>query len=45
MKKIELATIRAKQMKATRPELDINKTAKLLVKQMTADELRKAIKA
>lgn len=45
MKKLELATMRAVQMKIIKPEIDINKTAKLLAKKMTADELRKAIKA
>lgn len=45
MKKIELATMRATQMKIIRPEIDVNKTAKLLAKTMTTKELEKAIKA
>lgn len=43
--KLELATMRAIQMKIIKPEIDVNKTAKLLVKTMTAKELEKAIKA
>ena len=43
--KLELATMRATQMKLTRPELDLNRTIKVLYKTMTAKELEKAIKA
>jgi hypothetical protein len=45
MTKLELATMRAVQMKVTRPEIDVNRVAKLLAKKMTIKELEKAIKA
>jgi hypothetical protein len=45
MKKLELASIRAAQMKIIRPELDEKKTIIILYKGMTKKELEKAIKA
>lgn len=44
-RKLELATMRAVQMKVIRPEIDLNRTIKVLYKTMTAKELEKAIKA
>lgn len=43
--KLELATMRAVQMKVIRPEIDVNKLAQLLAKKMTIKELERAIKA
>lgn len=43
--KRELAITRARQMQATRSNLDITHTAKVLYKTMTTTELEKAIKA
>ena len=43
MTKRELAAIRAYQMKQTNKDVDIERTIKVLVKGMTANELQKAI--
>lgn len=43
--KLELATMRAVQMAIINPNVNIERTAKLLAKKMTIDELKKAIKA
>ena len=45
MTKRELAIIRATQMKEERAEIDIEKTAAVLMKGMSSKELEKAIKA
>lgn len=45
MTKKELATIRAEQMKAVRPSINIERTTKVLMKSMTSTELEKAIRA
>lgn len=45
MTKKELATIRAEQMKAIRPSINIERTIKVLMKSMTSTELEKAIRA
>lgn len=43
--KLELATMRAVQMANINPNVNIERTAKLLAKKMTIEELKKAIKA
>lgn len=45
MTRRELATIRANQMKAIRPEINLNNLINLLEKTMTSKELEKAIKS